>query len=173
MVEFNFDTKILAREIIAPIYNPYVSLGHIIVHHLKKYPRSVFQVCADDGSEMTCGEIAKLTTNFAKNMLKEGFTEGDVVGIVGRNSSHVTPVIFGCLMIGLPISPVDSKWGNFVSVFQVTHPKIIFCGSDIAERVKLWVESNEKKIRIVVITEKVEGFKHVTEYLTDSENVNM
>lgn len=68
---------------------------------------------------MTCGEIAKLTENFAKNMIKQGFTEGDVVGIVGRNSPYVAPVIFGCPTIGLPISPVDSKWGNFESVFPI------------------------------------------------------
>lgn len=173
MLHFNPTTKILAREETAEIYNPNVSLGHIIVHHLNKFPKNVFQVCADDGVEMTCGEITKLSTNFAKNMLKLGFVEGDVIGIVGKNSSHVTPVIFGCFLIALPISPIDSKWDDFTIAFECTEPKIIFCNHDILDSVKDYVVAKGKKIEIVSLTEKVDGFKHVGEFFEDVEGVKM
>lgn len=174
MVFYNFETKTLVGEETAPIYNPNVSLGHIIVHHLNKFPKNVFQVCADDGSEMTCGEIGRLTKNFAKNMLKRGFNEGDAVGIVGKNSSHVTPVIFGCFLIALPISPINyNSEDDFTIVYELTEPKIIFCDHSVAEEVKKYVETKQRKIEIVVLTEKIDGFEHVSEYFEDIKNVEM
>jgi 4-coumarate--CoA ligase len=172
MIHFNSETRILAREDSPSIYNPKVSLGHIILHHLNKFPEKVFQVCGDDGVESNCGEIARQSKNFAKKMLKLGYSEGDVVGIVGKNSTFVTPVIFGCFVIALPISPIDSK-DDFIVPLDITEPKIIFCDHNIAQQVKNYVKTKERKIEIVILTEKVDGFKHITDFFEDVEGVSM
>lgn len=173
MVYYNFETKTLVGDEPAPIYNPKVSLGHIILHHLNKFPANVFQVCADDGIETTCGEVARLSKNFAKNLLKEGFKESDVVGIVAQNSSQVTSVIFGCFMIATPISAVNSKWDDFTVVFGITEPKIIFCDRDVAKSVKNYVESKEMNAEIVILTDEIDGFRHVSEFFAEVEGVKM
>lgn len=173
MVYYDFQTKVLHGSEPTPIYNPHASLGSIILHHLNKFPENVMQVCADDEREMICGELAKLMTNFAKNMLKQNFKQGDVVGIVGRNSTFITPVIFGCFLIATPISPVDSRWNDFSITFELTEPKIIFCDHNVAHKIKNYVDKKEKKVEIVVMTDKVEGFRHVSEFFEDVGGVKM
>lgn len=173
MVLFDFDTKILHGDEPDPIFNPKVSIGHIIVHHLRKYPDRVMQVCSDDGREMTCGEIAELSTNFAKNMLKDGFKEGDVVGIIGKNSSFIAPAIFGCFLIAAPVSLLELRFDNFSFVFDITEPKIIFCDNDIAESVDKYVQSTKRQIRVVTITQKLDGFSHVSDYFRENKDFKM
>lgn len=173
MVHYDFDSKTLVGDDSAPIYNPKVSLGHVIIHHLNKFPENVFQICADDGVEVSCGEIARLSTNFAKNLLKKGITQSDVVGIVGKNSTFVTPVIFGCFLIAAPISPIDSKWDDFTITFEITEPKIIFCDDNVAESVKNYVASTKRKVDVITLTKKIAGFKYISDYFEEVESIQM
>lgn len=122
---------------------------------------------------MTCGEVARLAFNFAKSLLKEGVQQGDVVGIVGKNSNFVSPVIFGCFLIAAPISPIDSKWDDFTITYEITEPKIIFCDNDVVENVMDYVKSKEKNTEVVILTEKVDGYRHVSEYFEENNDVQM
>jgi 4-coumarate--CoA ligase len=171
MVHFDSYSRTLHGDDDVPIYNPKVSLGNIILHHLKKYPENVFQVNADDGTEITCGKMANLMTNFAKNMLKKGFKEGDVVGIIGNQSNYITSAILGCFIAALPISTIFMNRDDYSMVFDLTDPKIIFCDGTILNDIKLFADS--KSIKVVTLTEKIEGFHHISEFFVDADDITM
>lgn len=56
---------------------------------------------------MTKLTIRKRTVACAQNLTKLGCTTNDCIGIIARNSSNLTPLIFGALCIGAPVSPLD------------------------------------------------------------------
>lgn len=171
MVSYDFEKNILYGDQVAPIYNPNVSLGHILLHYLEKDRNHVMQVFDDDDSEMTYLEIANLTRNFAKNMLKRGYKPGDVVGLVGRNSPNVTPAIFGCFLIELIISPIELA--DLWITFDVTKPKIIICDHDILPEINKYVSTKAFPIEIVVLTAQTEGYSHISDFFLDAVDVNL
>lgn len=151
------------------LYHPYASLGEVLVHYLRKTPDKITQVCCDDGVEISCGEMADMTVNVAKNLMKLGLKTGDTIGIVGKNVTHATPTIFGCYLLGCPISPLEStmQHSEFISTFRITNPKIIFCDSGAFSSMEKVVKELNKNIEVVTLTEKVEGVRHVTEFFVD------
>lgn len=169
---YDEETKILHGEQQPFVYHPHASLGEILVHHLRKTPDRVTQVCADDGTEIKCGEMADMTVNFAKNLMKFGFKLGDVVGFMGKNCSYATPATFGCYLIGCKVNLLDSSLSvsEIVSVYQQTHPMIIFCNSDYYDYTKVIVDMLGGEVEIVTLTEQLDGVRHVTEFFKDPES---
>lgn len=166
------DTKILHGEQRPLLHHPSASLGEILVHHLRKTPDRVAQVCAEEGTEVNCGELAALTVNFAKNLMKFGFKLGDVVGFLGRSCPHAIPATFGCYLIGCKVNLLDSglSVSEIVSVYQQTRPMIIFCDSDFHDYTKVIVNMLGGDVEIVTLTEHLDGVRHVAEFFKDPES---
>lgn len=172
MVFFNCETKTLFGEQQPFVFHPNASLGEVLVYFLRKTPTKITQVSADDGIEVSCGEMADMTVNVAKNLIKLGYKPGDIIGIVGRNVTYSTPVIFGSYLLACPITPLDPTLtvGVMTAIYKNTLPEIIFCDSNVVENIVNVVASLGKTIEIVTLTDHVEGFKHVSEFLVDPGN---
>jgi 4-coumarate--CoA ligase len=113
MFSYDKKTKILSGIQLPPFYHPNVTVGQVIANNLQREPERVVQVSYDDGVELTAAEMLKLASRIAKNLVKEGFKLGDVVGIVVKNTTYVAPVFLACLLVGCPISTLDP-------IFEVT-----------------------------------------------------
>ena len=130
---YNRESKILSGSQIEPFYHPTVSAGQMVLHYLQRDPSKIIQANYDDGVELTAGELAKLGLRVAKNLsFMEGLKQGDVIGLVVKNTTYVAPLILGSLLIGSPCNTLDPSFeeNEIAQIFQQTMPKMIFCDHD-------------------------------------------
>lgn len=87
------------------------------------------QISDNSGVILTNSEIKMQTIRIARNILKMGYENGNVIGIVARNHHHLASVIFACLTIGTPVNimPVSSDVADLIHMFGITRPKLIVC----------------------------------------------
>lgn len=132
MFSYDSQSKVLSGFEIPPFYHPNVGVGQVIIHYLQREPGKVVQTCYDDGVELTAGEVAKLATRIAGNIVREGFEVGDVIGLVVKNTTYVAPLVLGCLLAGCPISSLDPTFDatEVANMFSQTKPKLVFCDHD-------------------------------------------
>lgn len=128
-MSFDPKTKILSAAYSPPLYHQNVSIGQLAMHYLLRDSSKVVQVCFDDGVELTAGEMAKLGSRIAHNLFKAGLDLGDVIGMVAKNSTYVTPIVLGCFLNGCPVSTVDPTFeiNEIANMFKQTKPKLVFC----------------------------------------------
>jgi 4-coumarate--CoA ligase len=159
MFSYDSKSKVLSGLKLPPFYHPGVSIGQVVYHYLQRDPSKVVQACYDDGVELTAGEMSKLASRLAKNMLRESLEIGNVVGMVVKNTTYVAPVVLGCLFIGCPISTLDPTFdiAEIVNIFKQTKPKLVFCDHDNFDVVAEALRRCENSSEIVTVDEKVEG----------------
>lgn len=87
---------------------------------------------------MTNEEIRLKTIRAAQNLLKIGYRDGDIIGIIARNSHHLAPIVFAALSIGCPITTLDTSWTTqeIVHIFGKIKPKVVFCDEENVRTVK-------------------------------------
>ena len=114
-------------------------------------------------------KTAKIATFLSE---KTALKQGDVVGIISRNSENIAPLAFACFTLGLPINPlaIVLSENEISEMYAKTKPKIIFCDFDMLESVKLAVKKIPlENCKILTTMEKVEGFEFLDEILEKSE----
>lgn len=160
MFLYNRETKVLSSsQLIEPFYHPNVSAGQMILHYLQRDPSQIVQVCYDDGVELNAGEMAKLGLRIAKNLTMAGLKQGEVIGMVVKNTTYVAPTVLASLLINSPCNTLDPTFDEqeIAHIFQQTKPKIVFCDCDnwkvVVEALKLCESSSE----IWTIDEKMAG----------------
>lgn len=164
-------TKIYHGAEVPDIYHPSASLGQVLLWNFYKRPHKVIQVSDDDGISVTCSEMAAMMTNIAKNLKILGLTFGDTAGLYATNTTYVAPTMFACYLLGLPMTPLDVSFdvNQIVQIYRQTKPKIVFCDHTVAEKLTSALEILESDARIVVLTERVGGFLHITELIRAPE----
>lgn len=172
---FNSETKVWSGPKHDVIYNSNISLGSLILNVLKKTPEVVAQVSADDGVELTCHELRLRTMKIASHLISSGYKQGDVVGMITTNTENLSPLVFSCLTLGLPINtlaPVMVE-SDIVHMYSRTKPKIIFCDANIIKTVEAATKKLPQSADIFTLDSKVEGIKFVGDIIAidfDEEN---
>lgn len=122
--------------------------------------------------ELTNKEIRRKSICSAQNLLKMGIRKNDVLGFYTRNSDYLAPVIFGSLIIGAPVNPLDpsfKKCVTFISyffkgifqklvlftdeivhMFKYTKPSLVFSDPDNVETLAAALTELNRKIPILV-----------------------
>lgn len=159
MFSFDKETKVLSGIKLPPFFHPSVSIGQVIFHYLQRDPSRIVQSCYDDGVELSAGEMAKLSSRLAKNLLRENLQIGNVVGLAAKNTTYVAPVVLGCMLIGCPISTLDPTFdvSEIANIFKQTKPKLVFCDHDNLDIVTDALIRCENECEIVTVDEKIEG----------------
>jgi 4-coumarate--CoA ligase len=167
MFSFDSETKVLSGIQLEPFYHHHLTAGQFLLHYLQREPTKVIQVCYDDGVEMMAGEIAKLGLRVAKNLTKEGFKQGDVIGLVVKNTTYVAPLVLACLLIGTPVSTLDPTFDDkeIANIFRQTRPKLVFCDHDNWDMVVDALNQCDSEAEILTIDEKMTGVRFITEML--------
>lgn len=156
------------------IFNTEIGLGHLIMEVLEKTPEKITQVFADNESEMTCYEMRVRTLKIASHLTKRGYKQTDVVGVVAMNSENLAPVVFACLLLGLPINTLSPLLlEEDENIFSKTRPKLIFCDGGFIETLKTTIKSLKLECEIITLCKKVDEVDFVDDLLTHDEvNVN-
>lgn len=137
MFAYDADTKVLSAKKILPIYGNDVTLGGALIHNMRISWNWLVQESDDEFIMISNREMLILGIRFAQNLTRNSIGFGDVVGIVGRNSSFIAPIVLGSLIVGAPISPLDPLFTKeeIQYAFGITEPKIIFCDADFVDRI--------------------------------------
>lgn len=87
------------------------------------------QISEDNGIILTNAELYLKSVRAAQNLTKLGYVDGDIIGIVAKNSHQIAPIVFAALSIGCPINTLDPSWEELElkHMFGITKPKVIFC----------------------------------------------
>lgn len=115
-----------------------VYFGEELLKVLCKSPESIMFINHEENYSMTRGEARELSINVARNLIKLGIKPDDVVGVICRNSKYVPVVLYGCIIVGAPINPLDVSFGkdDIKHMFKLTKPKIVFCDHDMYQVTK-------------------------------------
>lgn len=170
MASFDSLKRILSGKRVPQIFHQNVSIGQVILYEIHKNPHKVLQVNDDDGTELTGGQIASMMINIAKNLYRFGLRSGDVAGLCASNTTYIAPVILGCLLLKLPINPVDKFFevDEIITIYEKTEPKIIFCDHDNFGKVIEVLQSLRNNALVIILTEKVGRILHITDLLVEN-----
>ncbi|XP_037034136.1 4-coumarate--CoA ligase 1-like [Bradysia coprophila] len=168
-MSYDRNTKILSGIDVPPMYHPNITLGEFLLHYLYRDSTRVIQTNHDDGVQITAGEMAKLGCQIAGGLLKH-IKMGDVIGIVCKNTSYVTPLILGGFLAGTPVSTVDPTYraNDIAHVFSLTKPKIVFCDKDNLSEVKEGLRQSEIDCKVLTVDERTAGHSHLFELYESS-----
>jgi acyl-coenzyme A synthetase/AMP-(fatty) acid ligase len=127
----------------------------------------------ETGSTLTCKQIYDKSVKIANFLTYQGLKQGDVVALIARNSENVAPILFACLTLGLPFNPFPSAMSDhdLKPLIEKTKPKLFFCDSNEVEKVKNVTKKIGCETKIILVDEKVEGFKFVKEIVENNFDV--
>lgn len=73
---------------------------------------------------VTNEEMRFKSISVAQNLLKIGVAKNDVLGLFTRNNTYLAPIVFGSLLIGAPINPLDPSYK--IGIFTMNFEQILF-----------------------------------------------
>lgn len=82
----------------------------------------------------------------AQNLMKLGYVDGDIIGLIATNNHNIAPIIFGALSIGCIVNPLNPEWDE--SMFGITKPKLIICDLDNISPIKKCLNAHSLKSKI-------------------------
>lgn len=173
LVTYNESDKIWSGAKHETIFNPNVSVGYLILNELKKTPERITQVSADTGIEVTCYEMRQRSIKIARHLQSLNVAQGDVIGIIASNSEYLSPIVFACLSLGLPMVPLapDTPESEVVHLYAMTKPKIVFCDAAVAQATEKFLnEIANLKPLIYTLIEKIAGYQFVEDVLSADES---
>lgn len=172
MATFNSETKIWEGPKVPYDFAADTSIGAEILKALAKTPERVLHVCHDDGISMTCEETRVAAIRVAQNLTRLGFQRGDVFGFICRNGSDLTPALYGSMLIGAPVNPLDAGFmkDDIKHMFAQTKPKLVFCDGDVYETTKLALDELSNSAMIITLRDKIDGVSHVQELFAPTGN---
>lgn len=170
MATFNSTTKVWEGPRIAHPFPINTSIGAEILKKLAATPQRVLDICHDDDTSMTCEDTRMASIRIAQNLTALGIKKGDVIGFICSNSTNLPALIYGCLLIGAPINPLDVgfKKDDIKHLFEQTTPKLVFCDSEFFETVQLSLDELKNDALIITLRESRTGVRFVNELLSET-----
>lgn len=167
MATFNPDTKIWGGPRVSHSFASDASIGAELLKKLAETPDRVLHVCHDDGISMTCEQTRLASIRVAQNLTKLGFKLGDVFGFICRNGSNLAPTLYGSILIGAPINPLDAAFrkDDIKHIFGQTKPKLVFCDAEVYQTTRMALDELKIDAKIIALKEKVDGAMFIEELL--------
>lgn len=170
MATFDSSTKIWEGPKITHPYSYHTSIGAEVIKKLAETPHRVLDICYDDETSMTCEETRIASIRIAQNLTSLGIKKGDVIGFICSNSTNLPALIYGCLLIGAPINPLDVgfKKDDIKHLFEQTKPRLVFCDSDFYETVQLSLDEMKNDAIVITLRESITGVRFINELLSET-----
>lgn len=145
--------------------------GEELLEALIESPESILEISHEEDYAMTRKETRELTINVARNLVKLNIKSNDVVGVICRNSKYLPVILYGCIVIGAPINPLDNSFdGQHIKhIFGQTKPKLVFCDDEVYQATKAIMDELENDAKIFTLRRKIAGVPFITELLQSSE----
>lgn len=141
--------------------------GEEILKMLNESPDEILEITHEENYSMTRKEARELSINVARNLMRLNVKPDDVVGFICRNSKYLSVLMYGCIIIGAPINPLDESVGDqyIKQIFSDTKPSIVFCDSELYEMTKANLEEIGSNAKVFTLLGKISGVPNVDELL--------
>lgn len=168
MTSFSSESKVFSGPESPQIFNPKVPLGQILLYYCSAVPEKVIQI-DEHGVEIKCSEMSEMMRKVSAFLVRKKLQLGDVVGLCGRNTSFMSPVVCGSILLGITLSPVHISLDVDVicGIYSQTKPKIIFCDHDQVTKLEEVFRAMDCRAQIVTLDKKLEGFAFIKEIFED------
>ncbi|EDV48462.1 luciferin 4-monooxygenase [Drosophila erecta] len=147
---YDNDQKIWSGEPVKENFDPDLSIGEIIFHEMRRHPQLTAQISATEGTLLTREELLANAMRVASFMRSEGLRQSDIVGIIGRNTTHMPAVAYACFFNGIAFHSLNIMYDcdTIEKIYKLTRPCIIFCDGDEFEKVR----SATAKLDVKIVT---------------------
>lgn len=149
--------------------------GEELLKMLNESPDSILEISHEENYSMTRKEARELTINIARNLMKLNIKSNDVIGMICRNSKYLPVLMYGCIIVGAPINPLDKSYDSrdIKHIFKQTKPSLVFCDAEIYQTTKVILDELENDAKVFTLREKITEVPHITELLKPTEEENI
>lgn len=170
MATFNPELKVWEGAKVPYNFSSDATIGSEVLKKLAETPDRILNICHDDKVEKTCEETRIESIRIAQNLTKLGFKQGDVCGFICRNGSDLTPALYGSILIGAPVNPLDVGFrkDDIKHMFRQTEPKLVFCDADVYETTRVALSELKSDAKIFTLREKIDGVSFIGDLLAST-----
>lgn len=170
MATFNAETKVWEGPKVPYSFAAETSIGAELLKKLAETPERVLHISHDDGISMTCEETRSASIRVAQNLTKLGLKKGDVIGFICRNGLNLVPALYGSILIGAPVNPLDAafKKDGIRHMFAQTKPKLVFCDADVYDTTRIALAELESAAIVITLRSKIDGVPYVEDLLAST-----
>ncbi|KAH8374863.1 hypothetical protein KR200_007804, partial [Drosophila serrata] len=145
---YDADLKIWSGEPVEHYFDPHLSIGEIIFHEMRRHPKLIAQISATENTVLTRQELHNNSMKIASYMRSLGLLQSDVVGLIGRNTTHMPALAYACFFNGIAFHSLNISYdqSTIEKLFDITKPRLIFCDGDEFEKVRAATASLDVKI---------------------------
>lgn len=150
-IKFDEELNILTAERESDRLLEAESMGVTILRSLENLPpEKTLEHHYESGVKLTASEILEKSKLCAQNLQKHGLQQGDIMIIFSQVNEDITPLIIGCLLIGVIVSSIDSDFGtNDTShALNILQPKAIFYDEKFFPKIKFLINTSNLKLFI-------------------------
>ncbi|EDW71221.1 uncharacterized protein [Drosophila virilis] len=137
-ISYEPDVKVWSGKYEAPYFSPDLSVGEITFNEMRRHPQLIAQISVSENTTLTREELFLNSQRIASYMRNLDLHQSDVVGIIARNTTHISAVVYACIFNGIAFHSLNVNYvpGTIEKLFSITEPKLIFCDGDEYEKVK-------------------------------------
>ncbi|XP_017007312.2 uncharacterized protein Acsx3 [Drosophila takahashii] len=145
---YDADLKVWSGGKLEYYFDPHLSIGEIIFQEMRRHPQLIAQISATENTILTRAELHANSMHVASFMRSEGLLQSDVVGIIGRNTTHMSAVAYACFFNGIAFHSLNISYeqSTIEKLFEITKPRLIFCDGDEFEKVRAATSQLDVKI---------------------------
>ncbi|XP_016978321.1 luciferin 4-monooxygenase-like [Drosophila rhopaloa] len=142
-----------------------LSIGEIIFQEMVRHPKSVAQVSDSEKTILLREDLLNNAIRIATFMRNLDLTQRDIVGIIARNTTHISAVAYACFFNGIALHSLNPAYLTEIieKLFQNTKPRIIFCDGDEYEKVR--AATAKLDVKIVTMRNHPKGAISIQEVL--------
>ncbi|XP_020814233.1 4-coumarate--CoA ligase 2-like [Drosophila serrata] len=145
---YDADLKIWRGDQVKHYFDPHLSMGEIIFQEMRRHPQLIAQISATENTILTREELHANSMKVASYMRSLGLLQSDVVGLIGRNTTHMSAVAYACFFNGIAFHSLNINYerSTIEELFNITKPRLIFCDGDEFKKMQAATASLDVKI---------------------------
>ncbi|ALC46701.1 maker206 [Drosophila busckii] len=146
-------------------FAPDLSIGEIIYREMQRHPQQIAQISVTERTELRRDELHLNSKAVASYMRQLGLLQTDIVGIVARNTTHLSAVAYGCFYMGIAFHSLNINYeqATISQLFNITKPRLLFCDGDEYEMLK--AATKQLDCYIVTMRRHVAGVMSIEQVL--------
>ncbi|XP_017129624.1 luciferin 4-monooxygenase-like [Drosophila elegans] len=130
------------------LFSADLSIGEIIFQEMERHPKLIAQISVTDDVVLTREELFLNAKRVASYMRNLGLGQNDIVGVMGRHTTHLAAVAYACYFNGTPFHALHNAYeqSTIAKLFGITKPRLIFCDGDEFDKVRAASQGHQVQI---------------------------
>jgi len=135
------------------------------IHNTCYFKLFSYKISATENTVLSREEVLLNSQRIASYLRNYGLLQSDVVGIIARNTTHISAVAYACFFNGIAFHSLNVGYeeANIKKLFNITKPQLIFCDGEDFEKVR--AATKELNVRIVTMRNHTEDSIPIEELL--------